>query len=279
MTDNSELETLNRIVSALDSVVVAFSGGVDSTLLLAVCLRNLDPDAVLAVTADSPTLPRRELTEAKALAKGLGARHVIVPTEELRNECFASNPLDRCYYCKQELFAQLRALADQHGFRHVVYGATLDDLGDYRPGLRAAQDAGTMAPLLEAGFTKQDVRALSAQLGLPTSDKPAMACLASRFPYDSRITEKKLSQVEQAEELLRHTWGFSQVRVRHHGTIARIEILPSEFARLFSHDVMKQIVAQLERMGFLYVTLDLAGFRSGSMNESVAERIPATSIG
>jgi len=223
----------------------------------------------VAVTADSPTLPRSELAEAAALAKELGAKHVIITTEELQDERFASNPRDRCYYCKQELFIQLRCLADQLQCDYVAYGATAADLGDHRPGMRAAKEAGVVAPLLETGFTKEDVRSLSRQLGLRTWDKPAMACLSSRFPYGTRITEERLSQVEQAEELLRRQLGFREVRVRHHDSIARIEIQPQEFERLLEESTRDYALSELKKLGYIYVTLDLGGFRSGSLNERV----------
>jgi uncharacterized protein len=232
----------------------------------------------MAVTADSPTLPRSELHETRALAEELGAKHLIVATDEIGNESFVANPLDRCYYCKRELFSHLRMVANHQGFKHVVYGATADDAGDYRPGLRAAAEAGAMAPLLEAGFTKQDVRELSEELGLRTSRKPAMACLASRFPYGSRITEERLTQVERAEDLLRRQLGFSQIRVRHHGTIARIEIPPGDFHRLVAETTRQWIKAELGALGYQYVTLDLQGFRSGSMNEAIGEPALGTSL-
>ena len=269
MIEDTKLDALNSIISGLGSVVVAFSGGVDSTLLLAMCSRKLGGNAVLAVTADSPTMPRRELTEAKKLARELGAKHIVVPTAEMQNECFASNPADRCYYCKLELFTQLRAIADQRGFRNIAYGATQDDVGDYRPGLQAARDVEASAPLLEAGFTKQDVRELSGELGLRTAHKPAMACLASRFPYGTHLTPDKLAQVERAEDLLRYELGFPEVRVRYHGTIVRLEIPPEDFARLLSGQVRERVIRHLKDLGFLYVTLDLMGIRSGSMNESL----------
>ena len=271
MASDTKVERLRESVAALGSVVVAFSGGADSTLLLAVCLEVLGTSRVLAVTADSPTLPRSELAEAAAIAKELGARHTIIPTGELGNEDFASNPPDRCYYCKQELFTCLRSLADQVGYEHVVYGATAADLGDHRPGMRAATQAGAIAPLLEAGFSKGDVRSLSRQLGLRTWDKPAMACLSSRFPYGTRVSEENLLRVERAEDLLRRRLGFRQVRVRHHDSVARIEIQPQEFARLLEESTRHLVLSELKKLGYTYVALDLVGFRSGSMNEAVGQ--------
>ena len=269
MVDEAKVDCLRGFISGLKSVLVAFSGGADSTLLLAMCLDVLGPNHVMAVTADSPALPRSELAEAAALAEELGAKHVIIATEELQDERFASNPRDRCYYCKQELFIQLRCLADQLQCDYVAYGATAADLGDHRPGMRAAREAGAVAPLLEARFTKEDVRSLSRQLGLRTWDKPAMACLSSRFPYGTRITEERLSQVEQAEELLRRQLGFRQVRVRHHDSIARIEIQPQEFERLLEESTRDHVLSEFKKLGYIYVTLDLGGFRSGSLNEKV----------
>jgi len=271
MVDEAKVDRLKDFIAGLESVLVAFSGGADSTLLLAMCLDVVGADHVVAVTADSPTLPRSELAEAAGLAEELGAKHVIITTEELQDGHFASNPRDRCYYCKQELFTRLRSMADQLQYDHLVYGATAADLGDHRPGMRAAKEAGALAPLLEAGFTKEDVRSLSKQLGLRTWGKPAMACLSSRFPYGTRITEKRLSRVERAEDLLRYRLGFRQVRVRHHDSVARIEIEPQEFKRLLEGPTRESVLSELKKLGYTYVTLDLEGFRSGSLNEPAAQ--------
>ena len=269
MPTQTKIDHLKNIVTDLQSVAVAFSGGADSTLLLATCLEVLGADHVLAVTADSPTLPRSELNKTVALAKELGSRHVVIATGELADEDFASNPPDRCFFCKQELFGQIRALADRERCKHLVYGATAADLGDHRPGMRAAKEAGAMAPLLEAGFTKDDVRTLSRELGLRTWDKPAMACLSSRFPYGTTLTAKALLQVEQAEGILRQELGFTDVRVRHHDSVARIEVRPQDFARLMEEPTKHRVVSELKALGYTYVALDLAGFRSGSMNEAL----------
>ena len=267
MIDDVCIKGLEDVIKSLGSVVVAFSGGADSTLLLAMCIKVLGADRVLAATADSPTLPRSELDEAVALAAEIGAAHTIVVTEELHDERFASNPRDRCFYCKQELFQRLRALAVEKGYGHLVYGATAADVGDFRPGMRAGKEAGAVAPLLEAGFSKEDVRELSRQLGLRTWDKPAMACLSSRFPYGTSITDEKLRQVEWAEDFLRRKLGFAQVRVRHHGDVARIEVPLKEMARLLGDPIRGQIVRRFKEIGYTYITFDLEGFRSGSMNE------------
>ena len=276
MIDQAKVNCLHGLIARLESVAVAFSGGTDSTLLLAMCLRVLGRERVLAVTADSPTLPRSELREAQKLVAELGAQHLIIETDELADERFAANPPDRCYYCKAELFQRMRQVADQKGCHALVYGATAADLGDYRPGMRAAKEAGAIAPLLEAGFTKEEVRTLSRELGLRTWDKPAMACLSSRMPYGSRITNRNLSQVERGEEFLRREMGLADVRLRHHEGVARIEVPLVEAARLFQEPDRQKLVSYLKQLGYTYVTLDLEGFRSGSMNEvlsplSVAE--------
>lgn len=270
---DAKVAKLNAHLQQLESVAVAFSGGGDSSLLLALCIRALGPRRVLAVTADSPTLPRHELVEAQALAGELGAQFATVATKELADDRFANNPPDRCYYCKSELFSRMRALAEERGFHHLAYGATAADLGDFRPGMRAAAEAGAVAPLLAAGFSKADVRDLSRRLGLRTWDKPAMACLSSRFPYGTRITQEKLTRVEQAENLLRYGLGFREVRVRDHGVTARLEVSTSKFAQLLEAAVREQVVTHLKGLGYTYVALDLAGFRSGSMNETLTQPV------
>jgi uncharacterized protein len=242
---------------------VAFSGGVDSSLLLAVAVKVLGA-RVLAVTATSETYPERELIEARALAGQLGARHREVVSEELDIPEFKHNPRNRCYYCKKELFAKLREIADQEGLAHVLDGTNLDDRSDHRPGRQAAEELGVRSPLEEAGFTKADIRALSRHLGLPSWDKPAFACLSSRFPYGTAITSERVNQVGRAEEALREL-GFRVVRVRYHDTVARLELGSEEFA-LAIGPLREQVDKLVKDSGFTYVAVDLLGFRSGSMN-------------
>jgi uncharacterized protein len=254
--------------------VVAFSAGVDSTLLLRVCADELGDQAV-AVTAVSESLPSHELAQAKRLARDIGCRHILVDTHELADENYASNPANRCFYCKQELFTTIFPIAEREALATVVYGANLDDVGDYRPGMQAARQLGARAPLLEAELGKPEIRAISRFLGLETWDKPAFACLSSRIPYGERVTEEKLQQIDQAEIALVGE-GFRQVRVRHHGEIARIEVPPSELARFFQEGRNERVARRLKEIGFRFVTLDLQGYRSGSLNESLTAAVAAT---
>jgi uncharacterized protein len=258
-----KLAGLERILADLESAVVAFSGGVDSSLLLAVAVKVLGARA-LAVTATSETYPERELIEARALAGQLGARHCEVVSEELDIPEFKHNPRNRCYYCKKELFAKLREIAGQECIAHVLDGTNLDDRGDHRPGRQAAEELGVRSPLEEAGFTKDDIRALSRHFGLPSWDKPAFACLSSRFPYGTAITSERVSQVGRAEEALREL-GFRVLRVRYHDRVARLELGPEEFA-LAIGPLREEVDTLVKDSGFTYVAVDLLGFRSGSMN-------------
>ena len=260
---------LQKIVGAMERVLVAYSGGVDSTLLLKVARDTLGEKSVLAVTALSPLHPARELDAAKKIAQKLGVRHVLVESNELEIAGFSSNPPNRCYFCKKELFEKLTQLAAKEEMRFVAEGSTLDDDRDHRPGRVAVQELGTRSPLKEAGFTKRDVRDWSRALDLPTWDKPSLACLASRFPYGEEITPDGLRRVGEAEDLL-FGLGFKQVRVRHYGKTARIELLKEEMGRLIDPSLRDRVVTRLKEIGYTYVTLDLQGFRSGSMDEVLA---------
>jgi len=260
---------LRAIIGSLGSAAVAYSGGTDSSYLLAVCLDVLGPDNVLALTADSPLTPRAELDDARALAAQLGARHWVLPSEDLAEEAIVANPPDRCYHCKFRRFDLLWEIARGEGLDHLVHGENADDADDYRPGSRAAKELGVRAPLREAGLTKTEVRALSRDRGLPTWDRPANACLASRFPYGTRLTAEGLARVEAAEEALRRLWGLRQLRLRDHFPVARLEVLPEEIARLALPQNRGPAVEALRALGYRYVTLDLAGYRMGSLNDAL----------
>ncbi|RII35711.1 ATP-dependent sacrificial sulfur transferase LarE [Clostridium chromiireducens] len=260
---------LKDIIKKRESAAIAFSGGVDSTFLLKVAKEVLG-DNVIAVTATSSTYPKRELNEAIKYAKDVNAKHLVISSEELEIEGFAMNPKNRCYYCKKELFTKINNLALENGVRYVFDGSNLDDTGDYRPGMVAAKELNVISPLKEAGLTKNDIRELSKELGLPTWDKPSFACLSSRFPYGNKITLPKLTMVDKAEQFLLDL-GITQVRVRHHGEIARIEVAPTEREKFYNQKFMDRIGNEFKKLGFTYVTLDLLGYRTGSMNETLSE--------
>ncbi len=270
-----KLEQLESLLRAMGGCLVAYSGGVDSAFLACVAHRVLG-EASVAVLADSPSLPRSELNEAVALAERFGFPLEVIKTLEFENEAYLTNPPNRCYFCKHALFEAMEALAAARGVPFLLYGENMDDLGDVRPGAQAAAQFQVRAPLKEAGLTKAEIRALSAHLGLPTADKPQMACLSSRIPHGERVTPAKLTQIEQAEQHLR-SLGFHDVRVRHHelsqGALARIEIGPDEMSRCMEWATRQQMVENLLALGYQQVTLDLIGYRRGSLNPSLSTPI------
>jgi uncharacterized protein len=262
-----KLDRLRAIFAPMRSVIVAFSGGVDSSFLLRVAHETAG-DRVLALTTTSPTMPDEDLESAKQIAALIGARHLIVGSNELEIPGYAANPLNRCYLCKHNLFTVCEQKAAQLGIEHIVDGLNLDDLHDYRPGMQAAAEKRVRHPLVEAELTKQEIRELSKTMALPTWDKPASPCLSSRFPYGTQITLERLHQVSGGEKLLR-SLGFKVVRVRYHGEVARLEVGRDEMPRLLEPQIGELLTREFRKLGFRFVTLDLGGFRSGSLNEGI----------
>ena len=262
-----KLENLRTLLKNMESVAIAYSGGVDSTFLLKVA-KDVLIDKVLAITATSLTYPKSELEDAKRLAKSIGVRHIIIHSDEMRNKNFTENPPNRCYFCKSELFSKIKEIAKKEYIRYIIDATNFDDLNDYRPGMIALEELEIKSPLKDSKLTKEEIRVLSKDMNLETWNKPALACLSSRFPYGCEITEEKLKQIEKAENILKKL-GINQLRVRYHNEIARIEINKNEFPLLLNHS--NKIIDKFKKLGFTYVTLDLEGYRTGSLNEVLDE--------
>lgn len=262
-----KLERLKQIISDLGSLAVGFSGGVDSSLLLAVA-HDVLGDRVIAVTGVDASVPRREVNEAEAFCNDRGIRHILCTVDPLKEEGYRNNSPDRCYFCKHGIFTEVKKIADENGIEYMAEGSNMDDIGDYRPGLKAAAELSVKSPLREAGLLKSDIRLISKAMGLPTWSKPAYACLASRFVYGEEITEEKLHMIDSAEQfLIEH--GFFEERVRIHGNIARIEVPPKDIPRLAADEIREAVYEEFKKLGFLFVTLDLKGYRTGSMNATL----------
>jgi len=258
---------LEKYLAEQESAAIAYSSGVDSTFLLKVAKDTLG-DKVIAITASSALIPERDLQEAKTFCESEGIVHVILHHDELSVDGFRQNPPDRCYICKKDLFTKMKQKASEYGIANLMEGSNVDDEGDYRPGMRAISELGILSPLKKAGLTKADIRALSEEMGLPTWNKPSFACLASRFVYGEEITKERLYMVDKGEELLKDL-GFTQFRVRVHGNIARIELLPEDIRKITEDGIRDKVSSTLKDLGFDYVTLDLMGYRTGSMNETL----------
>jgi len=266
----NKFDHMRSILGEMRSVVVAFSAGVDSSVVLKMATDVLGKTNVLAATADSPSVPRAEIAHARKLASLIGARHVMVATDEFESADYLANPIDRCYHCKHSLYTHLAALRDRYKLAWVANGTNVDDQGDWRPGLKAAGEFCVRAPAAEAGLNKQDIREMARQLGLPNHDKPASPCLSSRIPYGQPVTEAKLRSVERAEAFLRDHLGIAQCRVRHYGSEARIEVQPNWIPRLTTATMQTLLADEFGKCGFDEVTVDPKGFRSGSLNEVIA---------
>ena len=268
---NEKLQKLENLIRSCGSCLIAYSGGVDSFFLAYVATRTLG-DKALAVISDTPSLPRRELIDAISLAKKFNINLSIIKSNEFNNPQYLANPVNRCYFCKKDLFSEMSILAKLKGINTIFYGENADDTDDFRPGANAASEFNVRAPLKELGFTKADIRQISAQLGLPTANKPQMACLSSRIPYGEKVTPQKLKMIEESEYFLNEL-GLINCRVRHHeisgGHLARIEVSPSEMPKLFNPDIISKIALKLKELGYSYVTMDLLGYRRGSLNEII----------
>lgn len=268
---DQKYQLLQKHLKSLGKVIIAFSGGVDSTFLLKVAVDTLGPDNVLACIAVSPSLSQYQHQQAKQLAVQFGVRLEEIPLDEMRDPAYLTNKADRCFHCKSHLYKLLTDKTKQQGIRHVLCGSNFDDKSDYRPGQHAAEVFGILSPMMDIGLTKAEIRELSRRMNLPTAELPASPCLASRVAYGMEITEEKLAQVEKAEDFLR-TLGFREFRVRHHGDIVRIEVGQVDIPKITVEINRKQIVSEFKELGFKYITLDLQGFRSGSMNETLTRK-------
>ncbi|MBC7320503.1 ATP-dependent sacrificial sulfur transferase LarE [bacterium] len=264
-TTEQKFERLKEILKELKSVAIAFSGGVDSTLLLKVAHTVLG-DKAIGITVNGAIHPKWEVESARELAKMIGVKHMVLDVDIFRNENIVNNPPDRCYHCKLVVFSLIKETARNYGIENVADGSNADDVGDYRPGMRALKELGILSPLMEAGLKKNEIRALSKELGLPTWNKPALACLATRIPYNTRITEKALSMIEEGEDFLR-SLGFTQVRLRHLDNLAKIEVLPKDMPKLL--ELKDMVIEKLKSIGYIYITLDLEGYNTGSMNRLI----------